>query len=135
MKTLIITLAISVFSWMNSDVEAKKFYKNVEIDKVENTITTTVCEGEKEMNLVPHSKHILKLNEKGEAMEKIIYTWNADNYQWRETHKYEYFCNSSGEIEYLTYAGWDESLGMWDTDVQYTMYIYSTEGDLLTVNQ
>lgn len=135
MKTLIVTLIISALSLVNSDAGAKQLYKNVEKDNVENTITTFIYEGEKEMNLKPLRKQVLKLTENGDAQEKIIYTWSDSKHDWTEAYKYEYFSNSSGDIEYLSYTKWNKPLEMWETDIQYTMFIYSTEGDLLTVNQ
>jgi len=135
MKTLIVTLILSALSAANYEAEAKEFYKNVEIGATGKTITTSIYQGEKEMNLIPYSKQTLKLDENGNAQEKVIYVWNSEKHEWIETFKYQYYYNLSGDIDYLTYTNWNKSLNMWETDIQYTMYIYSMEGDLLTVNQ
>lgn len=134
MRTFIITLAILVVSVIGNNLNAKEFYKNVEVDTNENTITTFIYEGENSMNFVPYAKHIVKLSNEKEAKEKTIYTWNSNKYMWTESQKYEYHYNLSGEMEYLSFTTWNKALNMWEDNVQYTIYIYNAENDLLTIN-
>jgi len=138
MKTIIATFIISILSSINMDLGATDYYKNVEVDNDKNTITTYVYEGsksKKSVYLTPYKKYIVKSDENGESLQKTIYRWDDTKEEWMESVKYEYFYTLSGDLSYLSYNKWDESSLNWEADVQYAMYIYSREGDLLTINQ
>jgi len=142
MKALILSLVVAGLATVAniSDISAKggyELYKNVEADPANNSKTITVYKGKSEANLVPEVRYEMRYNQDGSPVEKVIYTWNAENSKWEASKKYEYAYNDySKKPEILSYMKWNKTTDTWDdTNAYYAIYLYNTEGTtLLTDN-
>lgn len=138
MKAKVISVLLAgLFLALNINVvfaKGSKRYKNVEKNIIENTITTEIYNGEKDENLAPVRKQVVKYNENGTAAEKLIYKWDTSK-GWTTDSRYCYYYDFEGNLNALEYAHWSESDEEWNAEPYLTMYVHTTEGDLLTINQ
>lgn len=111
-----------------------RIYKKTEKSDVDNTVATEVYRGEDDANLVPLAKYVVKYSDEGKAVEKTIYKWNVKE-GWTAQLKYVYHYDLSGKMDALEYAEWDVDKKHWKDNPYLTMYLYTGEGDLLTINE
>lgn len=132
MKTIIGTLVVAFFLSISNSFASDKLYKNVIEDKEKRTITTTVCKGENDMNLVPLTECVLQYNVDGSLKERISYKWESRKKVWVAHQKYMYEYDK-GSLKAISYVEWNKSMKAWGNDIQYVMHVYDSKTDLLTV--
>ena len=132
MKTIIGTLVVAFFLSIPNSFAGGKLYKNVIEDKEKHTVTTTVCKGENDMNLIPLTECVLQYNTDGSLKERISYKWESRKKTWVAYQKYMYEYDK-GSLTAISYVEWNKSTKAWGNDIQYVMYVYDSKTDLLTV--
>lgn len=137
MKTIIIALIIALFLSIGNSFGKNndQLYKNVIVNKENSTETTTICKGKNEMYLIPLRQHIIKYGANGKPEERISYKWESHKKEWIEVHKYVYEYYADGELAAISYAEWNQSTKSWGEDIQYSMYVYDSEANLMSVAQ
>lgn len=135
MKT-IIALFIAVFFLSTGSSFAKgndKLYNNVIVNKEKQTVTTTICRGQDDMNLVPLTQHVLKNDKVGKPLERISYKWDARKKRWIAVQKYTYEYHNNGRLATIYYSEWNKSTKSWGGDIQYATYVYGSNDNLTSV--
>jgi len=128
---LVSIVSCSILSAQNTS----EFYKNIEDNLSTNSKTVTIYLGEAGMNLVPKARHIVKYDSNELPIEKTIYSWSSAKQQWEASKKYTYTYNENKKMESLSYTKWNNKTNTWENNTHYAMYLYNTEGALLTAEK
>lgn len=137
MKTIIITLAITVFALTGNIENAfskDNFYKNNEFNKAGQVVKTTVCIGEDGKNLRLIKQYKNKYDNNGNIRERILYVWDSSKSKWNATRKYQYEYTPDGQLQMLSYTSFNESNKAWENEIKYAMYLYNSDGQLLGID-
>lgn len=132
MKAIIISIAVAMSLSIGSSFGSNKLYRNVIANKEKNTITTTICKGQNDMNLVPLKKYVLQYNTNGTLKERVSYRWESYKKGWIPFHKYIYEYENENLMA-ISFVEWNKSEKSWGNDVQYVMNIYDSTTNLLSV--
>ena len=112
----------------------KEIYKNIDKNEAEKTVTTEIFDGESDANLRPLGKHTVRYSDDGNLIEKTNYKWDSEK-GWIAQSKYDYYYDIAGNMSALEYVKWNEKENGWGKDSYLTMYIHTSEGELLTINE
>ena len=137
MKTIIITLAISALALIGNIVNAStkdNFYKNEEVNNAGQIVKTTVCKGEDDKNLTLIKQYENKYDNNGNIRERVLSVWDSNQSKWNAIRKYQYEHTDNGQLQMLSYTTYNDSSKAWENEIKYAMYLYSSEGNLLTVD-
>lgn len=137
MKTIIITLAISALALIGNIVNAStkdNFYKNEEVNNAGQIVKTTVCKGEDDKNLTLIKQYENKYDNNGNIRERVLSAWDSNRSKWNAIRKYQYEYTDNGQLQILSYTTYNDSSKAWENEIKYAMYLYSSEGNLLTVD-
>lgn len=137
MKTIIITLAISALALIGNIVNAStkdNFYKNEEVNNAGQIVKTTVCKGEDDKNLTLIKQYENKYDNNGNIRERVLSVWDSNRSKWNAIRKYQYEYTDNGQLQMLSYTTYNDSSKAWENEIKYAMYLYSSEGNLLTVD-
>lgn len=137
MKTIIFTLTIAAFALVgtiNNAFGRDNFYKNNELNEAGQIVKTTVCTGENEKNLSLVKQFENKYDNNGNLRERILSLWDSQQSKWIASRKYQYDYTTDGQLQMLSYTTYNESSKVWENEITYAMYLYNSEGNLLTVD-
>lgn len=137
MKTIIFTLTVLAFALLgtiNNAFGKDNFYKNNEMNEAGQVAKTTICVGEDGKNLNPVKQFENKYDNNGNLRERVLSLWDAMQSKWVVSRKYQYDYTSDGQLQMLSYTTYNEANKVWENEIKYAMYIYSSEGNLLTVD-
>lgn len=132
MKAAIISIAVVAFLSISNSFGSNKLYKNVITNKEQNTITTTICKGANDMNLVPLTKCVLQYNTNGTLRERVSYKWESYKKGWIPFQKYVYRYENENLLA-ISFVEWNKSTKAWGDDVQYLTNIYDSTTNLLSM--
>lgn len=137
MKTIIITLAIAAFALVGNISNAfsrDNFYKNDEVNEIGQIVKTTVCTGESDKHLTPIKQFENKYDNNGNLRERVVSIWDSMKSKWVSSRKYQYDYTTDGQLQMLSYTTYNESTKVWENETKYAMYMYNSEGNLLSID-
>lgn len=134
MKTNIITLAlVAIFAVGNVGTGFGKIFKNVVENKENNTTTISLYEGENNIIKTPLKQYEIRYSDNNLPVEKIVYKWDAKKSTWALSEKYEYLYEEDGRPQALMHCEWDNKTKSWSREVEYALYLFDIDKELLTL--
>lgn len=97
-------------------------------------VKTTVYTGESDKHLNPVKQFENRYDANGNLQERVSSSWDGMKSKWIASKKYQYDYSSEGQIQMLSYTTYNESTKTWENETKYAMYIYNSEGNLLTID-
>lgn len=137
MKTIIIIIITAAFALIGTISNAfgrDNLYKNNELNEAGQIVKTTIYAGESDKHLNPVKQLENRYDTYGNLQERISSSWDTIKSKWVANKKYQYDYSSDGQIQMLSYTTYNESNKAWEDETKYAMYIYNSEGNLLTID-
>jgi len=82
---------------------------------------------------VPAMKTEYQYDPNGNRIVKELYTWDSKASKWVEVFRIDYLYSEKDQLSMCTNSKWNKKNKDWSNDVQYMIYLYDSDGVLLSV--